>query len=247
MRDPRLKDAHAYFRKSQRKFNATQNNTFSVVDYSVPFAFGRLNNDIVVLLSSLGISNETFLAKQKSYHEWIQGASEHWEAAFNLLCALNKYEVAERLLLDGLDSPAVRKEVRAVQNSELAGFRKGDKLRVRTLLPKSRLLFGVCDPYSVLREGEVHVRVSVPRQGATTLTNVDVLVVRNPCLYPGDCLKLRAVSYPALSHLVDCLVFATRGKRFAPSMSSGGDLGESFPLFVYVELTLIFQTAISSR
>ena len=247
MRDPRLKDAHAYFRKSQRKFNATQNNTFSVVDYSVPFAFGRLNNDIVVLLSSLGISNETFLAKQKSYHEWIQGASEHWEAAFNLLCALNKYEVAERLLLDGLDSPAVRKEVRAVQNSELAGFRKGDKLRVRTLLPKSRLLFGVCDPYSVLREGEVHVRVSVPRQGATTLTNVDVLVVRNPCLYPGDCLKLRAVSHPALSHLVVCLVFATRGKRFAPSMSSGGDLGESFPLFVYVELTLIFQTAISSR
>ena len=64
----------------------------------------------------------------------------------------------------------------------------------------------------------------VPRQGAPTLTNIDVLVVRNPCLHPGDCLKLRAVHHPKLSHLVDCLVFSTRGKRAAPSMSSGGDL-----------------------
>ncbi|KAI0684613.1 RNA dependent RNA polymerase-domain-containing protein [Cytidiella melzeri] len=229
MLDPKLTKAHVHFRKSQRKFNATQNNTFSVVDYSTPFAFGRLNNDIVVLLSSLGISNETFLAKQQAYHEWVEGASEHWETAFDFLCALNKYEVAERLLLDGLESAAVRREIRALQNSELAGLRKNDRLRVRTILPKSRLLFGVCDPYGVLREGEVHVRVSLPRQGAATLTNVDVLIVRNPCLYPGDCLKLRAVAHPALAHLVDCLVFATRGKRAAPSMSSGGDLdGDKF-------------------
>ena len=67
----------------------------------------------------------------------------------------------------------------------------------------------------------------MPRQGVTTLTNVDVLVVRNPCLYPGDCLKLRAVARRELAHLVDCVVFATRGKRAAPSMSSGGDLGDT--------------------
>ena len=40
----------------------------------------------------------------------------------------------------------------------------------------------------------------------------------------GDILKLRAVSHPSLSHLVDCVVFASQGKRAAPSMSSGGDL-----------------------
>ncbi len=249
MRDPKLTDSHVYFRKSQRKFIATQNNTFSVVDFSTPFAFGRLNNDIVVLLSSLGIPNETFLAKQKSYHQWVQGASESWEIAFDFLCALNKYEVAECLLLDGMESVGIRREIRALQNSELAGLRKNDRLRVRTILPKSRLLFGVCDPYGVLREGEVHVRVSIPRQGATTLTNVDVLVVRNPCLYPGDCLKLRAVFHPALSHLVDCLVFATRGKRAAPSMSSGGDLGRSrqFSTVLSTKLIAVCQMVISSQ
>ena len=40
-------------------------------------------------------------------------------------------------------------------------------------------------------------------------------------------MKLRAVNHPKLSHLVDCLVFATvarPGHKAAPSMSSGGDL-----------------------
>lgn len=43
----------------------------------------------------------------------------------------------------------------------------------------------------------------------------------------GDCLKLRAVNNPRLSHLVDCLVFATvakPGHQASPAMSSGGDL-----------------------
>jgi RNA dependent RNA polymerase len=45
--------------------------------------------------------------------------------------------------------------------------------------------------------------------------------------FAGDCLKLRAVSHPSLSHLVDCIVFAAvarPGHHSAPSMSSGGDL-----------------------
>lgn len=43
----------------------------------------------------------------------------------------------------------------------------------------------------------------------------------------GDILKLRAVHHEKLSHLVDCVVFASvakPGHKAAPSMSSGGDL-----------------------
>ena len=40
----------------------------------------------------------------------------------------------------------------------------------------------------------------------------------------GDWLKLRAVNHPKLSHLVDCLVFATAGHKASPFMRSGGDL-----------------------
>jgi hypothetical protein len=45
----------------------------------------------------------------------------------------------------------------------------------------------------------------------------------------GDCLKLRAVYRKELAHLVDCVVFAGKGLRAAPSMTSGGDLdGDKF-------------------
>ena len=219
------KNIVAHFRASQKKFRATTENTFSVVAYSVPYSFARLNNEIVVLLSSLGIPSETFLKRQDEYHQWIRAASTDWQVAFNILCALKHYDAAERLLLDGIDFPEVQKRIRSAQMAEIGAFKKNEKFRARMIIPKSRFLFGVCDPYSVLNEGEVHVRVSVPRKGVTTLTNVDVLVVRNPCLHPGDCLKLRAVAHPRLAHLVDCIVFASKGRRAAPSMSAGGDLG----------------------
>ncbi|KAH9925901.1 RNA-dependent RNA polymerase [Epithele typhae] len=214
------------FRGSQKKFRATTENTFSVVAHSVPYSYARLNNEIVVLLASLGVSSETFLKRQTEYHTWIQEASTNWEIAFNILCALKQFDTAERLLLDGLDAPHIQKSIRSVQNTEIGAFKKNEKFRARMIIPRSRFLFGVCDPYSILDEGEVHVRVSVPRKGATTLTNIDVLVVRNPCLHPGDCLKLRAVAHPKLAHLVDCIVFASKGRRAAPSMSAGGDLGK---------------------
>ena len=118
------------------------------------------------------------------------------------------------------------------------------------MIHKSRLIFGVCDPYSVLKEGQVHIRITSTRKGPTTPINGDVLVVRNPCLHPGehifdmistcllkelslgDCLKLRAVSDRRLSHLVDCIVFASvarPGHHSAPAMSSGGDLDGKDP------------------
>ena len=49
----------------------------------------------------------------------------------------------------------------------------------------------------------------------------------------GDILKLRAVHRPELSHLLDCLVFASvakPGHKAAPSMSSGGDLDGKKPI-----------------
>ncbi|THU75583.1 RNA-dependent RNA polymerase, partial [Dendrothele bispora CBS 962.96] len=126
----------------------------------------------------------------------------------------------------------VQAALRRLQMKEIADFRnERNKQRSRMIIEKSRLLFGVCDPFKVLKEGEVYLRISTG-YGGTTLVHGDVLVVRNPCLYPGDCLKLRAVHHEKLIHLVDCLVFASvakPGRHAAPSMSSGGDLdGDKF-------------------
>lgn len=226
------------FRKSQKKFVATVDDTFAVVGHSMPYTFGRLNNEIVVLLSSLGVSNEAFLRKQDEYFTWIRDASHDVLKGFELLSAVGEHAAAERLFLDGFEGQAgadgreprrsdALNKVRSAQHKEIAAFRKNDdekKERVRMLVRKSRRLYGVCDPFRILREGEVHVRITTSRNGASTLKGLDVIVVRNPCLHPGDILKLRAVYRPELEHLVDCVVFASVGKRAAPSMSSGGDL-----------------------
>ncbi|KAH7881903.1 RNA-directed RNA polymerase [Phlebopus sp. FC_14] len=221
----------AKFRKSMKKFTTVQDHSFSVVGYSKPYAFGRLNNDVIVLLSSLGVTDEKLVAKQKEYLDWIEEASRDWKKAVDLASCLDNYDLAERVLLHGLDDPHVSRDIRKVQMAEVSQFLKNDKPRARMIIHKSRLLYGVCDPFKILKEGQVHIRITA-RDGPTTPINGDVLVVRNPCLHPGDCLKLRAVHHPRLSHLVDCIVFASVAKpkhQSAPAMSSGGDLdGDKF-------------------
>ncbi|THU86805.1 RdRP-domain-containing protein, partial [Dendrothele bispora CBS 962.96] len=226
------KEHLAEFRQSMKKFSTTTNTTFSVVDYSKPYAFGRLNNDIIVLLNSLGVSNEKLLGKQASYLQRILEASTDPLKAIDLLSSMDQYPLAEKVLLDGLSDTNVQAALRRLQMKEIADFRnERNKQRSRMIIEKSRLLFGVCDPFKVLKEGEVYIRISTG-YGATTPIHGDVLMVRNPCLYPGDCLKLRAVHHEKLIHLVDCIVFASvakPGRHAAPSMSSGGDLdGDKF-------------------
>ncbi|KAF9237759.1 RNA dependent RNA polymerase-domain-containing protein [Melanogaster broomeanus] len=221
----------AKFRKSMKKFTTTQDHSFSVVGYSRPYAFGRLNNDVIVLLSSLGVTNDKLEAKQNEYLRWIEDASKDVTKAIDFASCLDNYDLAERVLLRGLDDPRVSSDIRKAQMSEVSQFLKNDKPRARMIIHKSRLLYGVCDPFKVLKEGQVHIRIT-SQKGPTTPINGDVLVVRNPCLHPGDCLKLRAVDHSRLSHLVDCIVFASVAKpkhQAAPAMSSGGDLdGDKF-------------------
>jgi hypothetical protein len=174
------------FRPSMNKFATDISQTFSVVDYSKPYAFGRLNNDIIVLLSSLGVTNEKLLNKQETYFQWIAEASQNVTHAIDFLSCLGEHALVENVLLKGLDYHRVSTRVRSLQSGEIANFRgKNDKQRARMIIHKSRLLFGVCDPFRVLREGEVFIRITFGRRGAATPIHGDVLVVRNPCLHPG--------------------------------------------------------------
>lgn len=56
------------------------------------------------------------------------------------------------------------------------------------------------------------------------LEDMEILATRNPCLHPGDLQKFKVVARDELAHLVDRVVFPTRGKRPAEDLMSGGDL-----------------------
>ena len=181
------------FRHSMRKFKvgADGDNTFSVVDdggFSKPFVYGRLNNDVVTLLSSLGITNETFLRKQNEYLEKLGRAHTTYETAFEVLSAIGKHEEAERVLLDGLDHPQVQRSIKSAISKEIAAFKKeNQKKKIRMVVEESRYVFGVCDPLGVLKAGEVFANFTMTRGGVRALHGIYVLVYRNPCMHPGRC------------------------------------------------------------
>lgn len=219
-------DGYVHFRKSMRKFTGVPNDTLSIIKYSVPYTYGRLNNEIVALLSSLGISDEVLLGKLRAYMSWLRTVCTNLSSALDFVSSIDKHSLVERILLEGIDSAGIQRELKKALKQEIEKFKKVDieKKKLRVLVNNSRRLFGVCDPFQILREGEVFVRVTMPHAGPRTIHSCSVLIFRNPCMHPGDCLKLRAVDKPELRHLVDCVVFASKGRHAAPSLSSGGDL-----------------------
>lgn len=216
-------------RKSMKKFSGGDDLSFSVVEYSKPYVFGHLNDEVIVLLDALGISRKILLQRQQEHFNFLAEAYQDPRAAFRVLCHLDRPDLAERVIIDSLD--AVRPSLNRLINAEYDKMlNKRDEQKCRILIPKSRLLFGVCDAWGVLRPGQCAVKVTMDGDGQPyALRGTKVLVTRNPCLHPGDLQKLDAVERPELAHLVDCIVFPTTGRRPAADMMSGGDLdGDTF-------------------
>ncbi|KAI5866155.1 RdRP-domain-containing protein [Durotheca rogersii] len=229
--DPRMKDKKTLLklRKSMKKFSGGDDCSFSVVDYSKPYTFGFLNDEVIILLHCLGISRAVLLKKQEEHFQFLATAVTDPRAAFRFLSYINMHELAEKVLMESLES--VRPRIKALVNSEFDKMlNKRGEQRCRILVPKSRLLFGVCDAWGVLKQGECAVKVTMDGDGQPrALKNMEILVTRNPCLHPGDLQKFRVVEKPELAHLVDCIVFSTQGRRPAADMMSGGDLdGDTF-------------------
>lgn len=178
----------------------------------------------MLLLHSLGISEDVLHRKQREYFDFLSAAVTNPITAFQFLTYTNNMELAERVLIDGIEplkdqlSKLIKQEL-----SKLLNKRGVEKCRI--MVPRSRLLFGVCDATNVLKEGECAVKVTMDGDGQpVALKGMEVLVTRNPCLHPGDLQKFSVVAKPELSHLTDCIVFPVRGKRPSADMMSGGDL-----------------------
>lgn len=121
---------------------------------------------------------------------------------------------------------AARAQIARLVNAEYSKMlNKREQQKCRIFVRKSRLLFGVCDAWDVLKEGECAIKVTMEGDGQPyAIKNTEASVIRNPCLHPGDWQKFKVVEKPELVHLVDCIVFSTRGRRPAADMMSGGDL-----------------------
>lgn len=113
---------------------------------------------------------------------------------------------------------------RFIQNRQM---RMESKLRVP--LHNSTFVLGIADPLSILKPGEVHMEFSTPFADKLTggrlrsLENMEILVSRQPACRRSDIQKVRTVRRSELSHLIDVVVFPTKGQYPLAGKLQGGD------------------------
>ncbi|KAJ3053523.1 hypothetical protein HK097_004117 [Rhizophlyctis rosea] len=185
------------YRKFMNKFPCTDDCFGVATDgFSKPYTYGRLNQQIVMLLSARGISDEALLDCQSEYFQMVEKMTTDPETAFRFLYMRNCFKAAEMLVEEGL-TDRVLVDVRKAQRAEINSWRKDarkenelGKQKLNVLVQKSRFVFGVSDPTGQLEEGECFIRAT--RDGVPRTVIGNVVVVRNPCLHPGDILVLEA-------------------------------------------------------
>ncbi|GAB7333164.1 hypothetical protein MBLNU13_g04825t1 [Cladosporium sp. NU13] len=111
----------------------------------------------------------------------------------------------------------------------IEAYLQGIRYNHRFSCLKSTLLPGIADPYGVLRPGEIHLVLSQPLKDELTgeqfsvFADKAVLVGRDPTLRGSDIQKVRCIRHKDLAHLIDVVMFSSRGKIPLAAKLQGGD------------------------
>ena len=252
--DRQLRDGiKVQFRKSMKKFTIPDERmrqtctTFGLVKYSRPYTMGYLNKQIIMLLADSGVNHSYLTGLQNDFHSTLRKLCDTAESAKYYLRIKGKEKLFKWLHDYGLGSHRLQRELKALRAKEVkkmqkdsyaedstdeASLTQNSKCKLRVLVPKSRIVFGACDPFNELEYGQCVFQPTLfdEVQYAEFEAAHAVMVVRNPCYHPGDVRVLRLVkNKPQYAYLSDCIVFPTRGSRPHADECSGGDLdGDEF-------------------
>jgi len=115
---------------------------------------------------------------------------------------------------------------------------------------KSTLLPGIADPYGKLKPGEIHLILSQPLKDEITgerfsmFADKDVLVGRDPTIRGSDIQKVRCIRHTDLAHLIDVVVFSSKGQIPLAAKLQGGDYdGDRFWVCADERLVVPFLNA----
>ncbi|CEG64383.1 hypothetical protein RMATCC62417_01363 [Rhizopus microsporus] len=222
-------------RPSQIKFKS-EHLTLEVIRTST-YIHGYLNRQVITLLSALGVRDEVFLKLMDNMLHDIDKI-------------LRKPEEAVRVLLSNTDeagtAPTMASIIQAgflerqdpyiknLLNLFRVNILKDLKKKAKILVPQGAFLLGVMDETNTLEEGEIFVQIWDSSSTGTIkqIITKECVVFRNPCFHPGDIRVVQAVDRPNLHHLVNVVVFSSKGYRDIPGMCSGGDLdGDDYSVY----------------
>eukprot|EP01127_Copromyxa_protea_P012156 TRINITY_DN3133_c0_g1_i1.p1 TRINITY_DN3133_c0_g1~~TRINITY_DN3133_c0_g1_i1.p1 ORF type:complete len:1072 (+),score=121.07 TRINITY_DN3133_c0_g1_i1:257-3472(+) len=227
--NPKLVDKDIALRKSMDKFPCDHMD-LEICSYTKPLC-AFLNRQIIMLLNGLGVPDEVFLDMQKTFLKYLEKMMVNSAAAQRILGLYGgQYRFVKKLLEAEIpvEEPFVQAQLAMLRECAVKDLRRKAKLPVE----HGRLLMGVVDETQTLEYGQVFIQISKSSpyewgflRGENERVITDpVMVAKNPCLHPGDCRRLNAVDVTELHHLVDCIVFPSKGKRPHPNECSGSDL-----------------------
>ncbi|XP_013585196.1 PREDICTED: RNA-dependent RNA polymerase 1 [Brassica oleracea var. oleracea] len=212
-------------RRSMSKFES-ENTKLDVLAWS-KYQPCYMNRQLITLLSTLGVEDNVFEKKQREVVNQLDAIltdpTEAFEA-LGLMAPGENTKILKELILCGY-----KPDAEPFLSMMLQNFRASKLLELRTktrvFIPRGRSMMGCLDETRTLEYGQVVVQYTDPtRPGSKYIVTGLVVVAKNPCLHPGDVRVLQAVNVPALSHMVDCVVFPQKGPRPHPNECSGSDL-----------------------
>lgn len=241
--DARRQDVH--IRRSQFKFAALSQG-LEIIRWS-QFSSATLNRQLILVLSTLGITDEVFHLKLRTM---LKNLDEAMESDPKAVYLLRKYVdpnqttlVVSQMVLDGF-----RRSNEPFVTSLLTLWRawhlKYLKEKAKIVIEKGACLLGCMDESATLKgyfndkipkgdaslkekiaaAPEIFVQVYRPEIEKYEIIEGLCILARNPSLHPGDIRVVRAVNVPSLKHLKDVVVLPQTGDRDVASMCSGGDL-----------------------
>ncbi|KAL5332831.1 RNA dependent RNA polymerase-domain-containing protein [Aspergillus crustosus] len=242
--DARRQEIH--IRESQYKFAALHQG-LEIIRWS-QFTLATLNRQLILVLSTLGISDSVFHLKLKTM---LKNLDEAMQSDPKAVYLLSKYVdpnqvtlTLSQMVLDGFrrsNEPFVT----SLLNLWRAWHLKFLKEKARIVIDKGACLLGCMDETATLKGyffdrlperdaplekkisalPEIFVQVYCPDDGGKyEIIEGLCILARNPSLHPGDIRVVRAINVPALKHLKDVVVLPQTGNRDVASMCSGGDL-----------------------
>ncbi|CAF1611862.1 unnamed protein product, partial [Adineta ricciae] len=197
--DPESRSNEFYIlvRESMKKFDS-DDWTLHIVDHSRPMPLS-LNNQVIRLLSDLGVQNGVF----ESIQTRCIDRKEFWHPPPR--CYLNA--------MDSLDQALINERRLKYRNAK--HFLRKNKIPLP--INEARNLFGIADETQTLKPGECFIQYRhLPSSSSSKKYSIyegPVIVTKHPCLHPGDIRLLRAGYELQLENIVPSLLYPPAEKK----------------------------------
>ena len=198
-----------------------------VVDHSRPHENGYLDIVLTMLLIDRGVLAEYIKGLQKDYYKLLKKMCKDKASADFFLrltgrnCSMNP-NLTTQLRQDEID-----KMIDYVDDPEHEPPKLKRVPRTYILVPKSRMVFGVCDPHGELNYDECYFKPTLFNDESEDFANKSkVIVACIPCYHPGD-IRVLTLTHDksGYENLFDCLVLPVKGRHSHALECGGSNLG----------------------